>query len=463
MWYNPGVRFDSGHLRVAALAAADILLLYGVWAAVTCGYYAVGLGRYNPEFYLRMWPVGPVFFAVNCLFRLYHGSLAYPAAPLSPVEELRRLVGSAVLTHLGVIGALAFAYQTTENYSRFVIAFSGLAVAVLAQPFRDIVRRLLARFEIGRVPVFLVGEGSLADRMADHLAQDAYVGFRIAGRFGQDDREQMIDEARRLGVRILVVCQDIRIFQLHVEEYVQWFTHIEYMPTAQAFPVLGARAVAFGGLGGLGMGNQGRMKMLRMEKKVFDGILALLVFAAALPVFVVVPVLIKLTSRGPVFYRQKRLGLNGGEITVLKFRSMYADADERIKAILKDDSAAAKEWKDGFKLRRDPRVTPLGRLLRRLSLDELPQLFNVLAGDMALIGPRPIVKDEVRFYGAAYSVFSSVKPGMTGLWQVSGRSDTCYARRVALDTYYVLNWNPWLDLWILLGTVSAVMFMRGAC
>ena len=180
------------------------------------------------------------------------------------------------------------------------------------------------------------------------------------------------------------------------------------------------------------------------------------------PFFVVVPLLVKLTSRGPVFYRQSRLGKEGRHIRVWKFRSMYADADKRLKSILDSDPAMKAEWDANFKLADDPRVTPLGRFLRRTSIDEFPQIFNVFAGDMALVGPRPIVEKEVEYYGDAYPVFSSVKPGITGLWQASGRSDTDYARRVALDVHYVLNWSPWMDIWILFRTVYAVVFMRGA-
>jgi len=142
---------------------------------------------------------------------------------------------------------------------------------------------------------------------------------------------------------------------------------------------------------------------------------------------------------------------------------MYADAEERLKKILAEDPSAAAEWKANFKLRNDPRVTPLGRCLRKTSLDEIPQIFNVLGGTMALVGPRQIVEAEVPYYGKSYAIFSSVKPGMTGLWQVSGRSGTDYARRVALDTQYALNWSPWLDIWILFRTVIAVLTMRGSC
>ncbi len=142
---------------------------------------------------------------------------------------------------------------------------------------------------------------------------------------------------------------------------------------------------------------------------------------------------------------------------------MYADADARLKRILEEDPAAAAEWKANFKLKDDPRVTPFGRFLRRTSLDEIPQFFNVFAGSMALVGPRPIVEGEREFYGDAFRLFTSVKPGITGLWQVSGRSDTGYARRVALDVEYVMNWSPWLDVWILLRTVLAVITLKGAC
>jgi lipopolysaccharide/colanic/teichoic acid biosynthesis glycosyltransferase len=142
---------------------------------------------------------------------------------------------------------------------------------------------------------------------------------------------------------------------------------------------------------------------------------------------------------------------------------MYADADKRLKSILDADPVKKAEWEASFKLSDDPRITPFGRFLRKTSIDEFPQLFNVFTGDMALVGPRPIVEKEVAYYGESYGTFASVKPGITGLWQASGRSDTDYARRVALDIHYVLNWSPWMDIWILRRTVSAVLFMRGAC
>lgn len=454
--------FRSGHFRVAILALADLILLYGVWASVILAYHAIGLGHYDPAFYLHLWPIGIVFVCVNSFFRLYHGGGMYPAAPVSPVEELRRLVGASLLTHVGVIAFLAFARQTTQDYSRVVIAVSGFLVALLAQPFRDVVRLGLSAFAIGRIPVIFAGSGEAAKRVVATLDKDPYFGLRVVAQFDNDRVREVIPEAKRQKVRILVACQDLRLFQCQMEAYARWFTHVEYLPTARTFPILGARAVTFDGLGGLEMVSQRQMGVLRVQKWMLDKGVAVLLFLGLLPLFVLIAILIKLTSRGPIFFRQERLGKDGRPIRVWKFRSMYVDAAARLQKILEANPEAAAEWERNFKLKADPRVTPLGRFLRRTSIDELPQLFNVFAGEMAVIGPRPIVQEEASYYGDSYKVFSSVLPGITGLWQVSGRSDTDYGRRVELDTYYVLNWSPWMDIWILLRTVWAVLSMNGA-
>ena len=453
-----------GRIRVLALWLADLACIYGCWALTVWGYRAAGFGFYEYGFdiYLNLWPVGLAFTALNAVFRLYHGNALYPAAPVSPVEELRRLVASAVFTHLGAIAFLALSRQTTEFYSRAVIVISGVLTAALAQPIRNFARSIMFRMRIGQIPVLLAGGGKAAGHVARTLASDPYMGFRVVCVVDRDFRD-VVPEARRLGVKILVACQDDRVFRAQIEEFTAWFMFIEYLPTSEAFPIFGAQPIALDGVGGLEMVNQRRMKAMRLGKSVLDLSLSAVAFVCFLPLFAVMPVLVKATSSGPVFYRARRLGKNGRPIRVWKFRSMYEDADERLKSLLDSDPALRAEFAANFKLANDPRVTPLGRFLRKTSLDEIPQLFNVFSGEMALIGPRPIVEKEVEYYGRDYSVFSSVKPGITGLWQVSGRSDTDYARRVALDAYYVLNWSPWLDIWILFRTIGAVLFMRGAC
>jgi undecaprenyl-phosphate galactose phosphotransferase len=165
---------------------------------------------------------------------------------------------------------------------------------------------------------------------------------------------------------------------------------------------------------------------------------------------------------GPAFYRHRRIGAAGRAFGCIKFRTMVTNSDRVLDDLLAADPAAAAEWAATQKLRDDPRVTALGRFLRRSSLDELPQLFNVLRGEMSLVGPRPIVQAEVARYGDEIEYYYETKPGLTGLWQVSGRSDTSYERRVRLDVWYVRNWTLWHDIAILLKTIPAVFLQRGA-
>lgn len=185
-----------------------------------------------------------------------------------------------------------------------------------------------------------------------------------------------------------------------------------------------------------------------------------LVFLA--PLMALIAIAVRMTSRGPALYRQERLGRGGRMFRCLKFRSMQVDADARLAALLEADPAAREEWEVFRKLSHDPRVTPLGRFLRRSSLDELPQLLNVLGGEMSLVGPRPIVPAETHHYGRHIASYFSVRPGISGLWQISGRSDTTYRRRVAFDRIYVRRKTFGLDLTITLLTIPAVLSSRGA-
>lgn len=197
-------------------------------------------------------------------------------------------------------------------------------------------------------------------------------------------------------------------------------------------------------------------------KLVFDRIAALLGLILLSPVLLVVAGLIWLKDPGPVFYGHRRIGKNGKVFRCLKFRTMVMDGDPVLARHIAMNADAAAEWANGRKLKDDPRVTPLGARLRKTSIDELPQLLNVLAGDMSLVGPRPIVMDEAQHYGDVMAAYMSVRPGITGLWQVSGRSDTTYAERVNLDRIYVKNRSFGLDILILLRTVWVVVLGRGS-
>lgn len=197
-------------------------------------------------------------------------------------------------------------------------------------------------------------------------------------------------------------------------------------------------------------------------KRVFDLYGALLLGIVALPFVLFVALAIRLTSRGPVLFKQLRIGKGNRLFYALKFRTMFMDSADRLNHHLEKNAAMRVQWESVHKLKDDPRVTWIGRFLRRFSFDELPQIWNVLVGDMSLIGPRPIVISEIERYGVDYAAYEAVRPGLTGLWQVSGRNDTTYQERVNYDSYYVRNWSLALDLRIVARTFRAVISGAGA-
>jgi lipopolysaccharide/colanic/teichoic acid biosynthesis glycosyltransferase len=197
-------------------------------------------------------------------------------------------------------------------------------------------------------------------------------------------------------------------------------------------------------------------------KRILDVVVASIALIFVLPLLIVVGVLIRLQDGGQAVYSQKRYGRNGRTFKCYKLRSMVANADQRLIEILAQDPEARIEWEQTQKLTHDPRITPLGRFIRKTSIDELPQLFNILKGEMSIVGPRPIVENEITKYGEFYRDYCSVRPGLTGLWQVEGRSDTTYEQRVQLDVKYATTRNFTGDIMIMLRTVPAVLLSRGA-
>jgi len=215
------------------------------------------------------------------------------------------------------------------------------------------------------------------------------------------------------------------------------------------------------------MGDEGNMPRYSthfdtMAIRLLDIAIAALLLLFLAPLMLLVAALIYITDPGPIFFAHRRLGRDGRTFPCLKFRSMVVDAEQRLKHLLATSAEARDEWARDFKLRRDPRITPIGNFLRKTSLDELPQFINVLRGEMSIVGPRPIVEGEIERYGRYFADYSRVKPGITGLWQVSGRNNVHYRRRVALDVSYARNKCLGLDLRILAMTIPAVLLAKGS-
>jgi lipopolysaccharide/colanic/teichoic acid biosynthesis glycosyltransferase len=195
-------------------------------------------------------------------------------------------------------------------------------------------------------------------------------------------------------------------------------------------------------------------------KRTFDIVFSLSVLVVFSPLYLLLSLLIILTSPGPVFYVQQRVGKNYHPFGCIKFRTMYRNADEALQSLIEASPQLRQEYEANFKLKRDPRITWIGRFLRATSLDEFPQFWNVLMGEMSVVGPRPLVKDELAKYGKYIDQVLTIKPGITGLWQVSGRNDVPYPLRVKMDLYYVRSRNFSLDCWLILKTIGVVIFPR---
>lgn len=203
-------------------------------------------------------------------------------------------------------------------------------------------------------------------------------------------------------------------------------------------------------------------RTIPVSKLLFDKLFSACALVLISPVLLLIYVAIKLEGDGPALFKHARVGIGGETFSCLKFRTMRTDAQESLAQVLDIDPIARDEWEESRKLHRDPRVSRLGAFLRKTSLDELPQFWNILIGDMSVVGPRPITWDETRYYSDDFRVYASVRPGLTGAWQIGGRSETTYKERVALDVNYVRNWSLGTDIGIVLKTIDVVLLRKGA-
>jgi Undecaprenyl-phosphate galactose phosphotransferase WbaP len=225
------------------------------------------------------------------------------------------------------------------------------------------------------------------------------------------------------------------------------------------------RAIARRGFGSVLQGDRRISRSLQsldgeLFKRLFDILFSLSVLILFAPVYLLLAFSIALSSSGPIFYVQERVGKNHKRFYCLKFRTMVENADDILLEIMENSPHLRQEFEDNFKLKQDPRITGIGRFLRMTSLDEFPQFWNVLKGDMSVVGPRPLVEEELPRYGRHINKILTIRPGITGLWQVSGRNDIPYPRRVQIDLYYANDKNLWMDMWILFKTIGVVIFPK---
>ena len=362
-----------------------------------------------------------------------------------------RMVLKAIFLSAFILFAYLAMTKSVEHYSRFVLTCTLLLMAFLIPLEKNIGKKLLYRFGLWRKKALIYGDDPF---LTAEIYGNPYLGY-VRPADGEEPATIFVNSRGQDPGQLKQVLSN-EIKERHEVIFVPLMNEYD-LTHSQIYELFNTRTnlIVY----------QNRLKSryrLAMQQ-AFNYLLALFFLPFLLPLIALFAFAIKLESPGPVFFTHRRIGHGGAVFRVVKFRSMYVDAQARLQELLARDDEAKEEWETTFKLKEDPRITRVGAFLRRTSLDELPQIFNVLRGEMNFVGPRPVTREEIdRYYRENAEYYFMVKPGITGLWQVSGRNDIAYDQRVALDRWYVSNWSIWLDVVILLKTVKVVLQREGA-
>jgi Undecaprenyl-phosphate galactose phosphotransferase WbaP len=429
--------------------------------------------QHGPEVYLSAWPALCLW-----LFVLWREGL-YPGLWLTPREELRRVVTGVTLASLLAVAA-TFMTKTGLQFSRPIIVGGWLLSLGILPAARSAVRALLTSAGFTGPPAVILGAGRMAGLVLDGLRHQRPPPLRPTALFDDDPAKQQREVAdvpvagplalapawaTEHGTRTAIVAMPgvsrERLLPI-VEALSRTFPQVIVIPDLFGLSTSDVELRDVHGVLALELRKNLLYRRNIIAKRILDLAILILTLPVTVPAATLIAAAIWLDGGRPILFGQDRLGKGGKPFRAWKFRTMVRDADAALWRALQDDAALKAEWVGSHKLRRDPRLTRVGRVLRRFSTDELPQLWNVLQGKMSLVGPRPIVEEEMPRYGADFDLYRQVLPGMTGLWQVSGRSDTSYAERIWLDISYVRNWSVWMDLHILARTLRVVLSGIGA-
>lgn len=467
---SQGLYERIGIVVLLFLADLTTVTAAGVGAYATWG--VAGASLVHEVYYplLLALPIFPLAFLVAGL---------YPGYGLGPVEVMRRYAWSLTFVYL-LLGTATFLFKVGPMYSRGVLLLAWLTSILVVPPAALGLRYLLSRLSWWGEKTVVLGGGLTGTLLVKELV--SHPEFGLVPVAVLDDNPKLWGKTLH-GVPVLAgldLCQTLlrerrvnhaivampgvewrRVSEI-IDDHGRHFHRVSVVPDLFEVPSLWVAARDLNGMLLLQMRRNLLRRELQLAKRVVDVLGAGILLALFAPAMAVIALLIWAESGRPILYGHRRIGHGGATFTAWKFRTMVRNADEVLRAHLEADPALRKEWEENHKLKHDPRVTRVGRFLRRTSLDELPQLYNVIRGEMSLVGPRPIVAEEIPKYNRAFELYLQVRPGMTGLWQVSGRNDTSYEERVRLDSYYIRNWSLWLDMYILLKTVGVVLRGSGA-
>lgn len=387
-------------------------------------------------------------------------------------ETMQRIFYAVLYSEIFYIIAL-YVFKSSNYLSRsyilifFVMSFLSLYL------FRQLLIKTCNRFNILKTPVIFVGNGKATEDIIYFTNHNNCFGIKIADIVDEIEdidqlRNNIISRIKQLKIKTVIIAipnlEKHKLLNL-VEDIQPLVRNLMFVPNTIGIPVINleVKRLYESNMILLGIRNNLAKKTNRRIKRIFDIVFSLLVMIIVVPVSLVVMLCILIESPGaaPIF-KHYRVGKGGKLFPCYKFRSMIPNAQEELQEYLKSNLEAQKEWNKYFKLKNDPRITKVGKFIRKTSIDELPQFINVLKGEMSWVGPRPIIQDEIHYYNKYIKDYCSVLPGITGMWQVSGRSDTGYTDRVSLDIWYVRNWSIWIDIALICKTIKAVFCGKGA-
>lgn len=468
--------FRQWSITCASLVAADLATVLAVISFCSM----IGLTWLNPadeSSRAVVWlpSIGLALVLINTLMGLY------PGVCLGLVDEIRRL--SLSITVVALINLARIRPMSEWFYDRLLFLSVAYVLCLFFTPIvRSVVRKTLAKTSWWGFPTLICGNDSAALNVDQWLLNNQRLGLRPVGviadphameldgestrYIGDWSEARLIAERRHAYWAVLVEPEDAR--QLRdgvtstIEQYLGNIPQVFVISKLTGIPDHWNRHQLDEGLAGVLVEQHLQLPIPQLVKRAMDLAIAFVACLFLVPLFVVLGTAIKLTTPGPVFYGHERVGRGNSRFKAWKFRTMMANADAALREYLAEHPELREEWERDHKLKNDPRVTPLGKWMRKWSIDELPQIINVLWGEMSIVGPRPIVEAEIDKYGEHFETFISVLPGITGLWQVCGRNDTTYEERIQLDIYYVHHWSPWMDLYLLVRTVKTVLFTKGA-
>lgn len=410
----------------------------------------------------------------------------YPGIMIPPTEEVKKFCTSTFLCFTGIIFCILITdVENKRSIGRFFLKdsrsiciclafFISFPIAtILLSAMREFSKKFFSKFSWWGVPTVIYCADKSADLVIDRLLNNPYLGYHPAviidsnckeDSFYKDipiyspDNIEIIDVIHKFNIKTAIICD----YKKDLSPIMTKYRYTISVSKSQSSFTSTQQLKDIAGIIGFSSIHNLTFKANLFFKRILDLFLIIFFLPLLIPIFLILSILVKITSKGPIFYGHKRIGKNGKTIKCWKFRSMYIDSEEQLKKILAEDPIRREEWERDRKFVNDPRVTKFGKILRKTSLDELPQLINIFLGEMSFVGPRPVTESELSKYRVYRDYVLSVSPGLSGMWQISGRSDTGYEERISLDTFYIQNWSIWLDIWILIKTVWVVLVGRGA-